>query len=95
MDKYYRTQMKAQLANPIETLNQPATSLIGVTPDAAEVLKHFGIFTVQDLAGSNLFNVASQIYEASQPLRKQGRKRELSVLPSDFFDREKINTLLS
>ncbi|WP_421070439.1 OmpA family protein [Pelotomaculum propionicicum] len=73
-------------------MNQPATSLIGVTPGAAEVLKHFGIITVQDLAGSNLFNVASQIYEAGQPLRKQGRKRELSVLPSDFFDREKINT---
>lgn len=80
------------ITTPQETLSKPVTSLIGVTPTAAEVLKKIGITTIQDLATSSIFNLANQLAEAGKPIvhLPQGNGH-IPKIPTDLLDDEVLN----
>lgn len=78
-------------AEPLQTLAQPATSLIGVTEKASEVLKIFNISTIQDLASSSIFNLARQIADSTSVFTGD---KPTFVLPNDLIDKnERYNSM--
>ncbi len=76
-----------RILDPHEILAQPLDSLIGVTSEASQALKGFGITTIQDLANASIFALANSLANANAALTNPASAGRLANrIPLDLLD---------
>ena len=76
-----------RILDPHEILARPLDSLIGVTSEASQALKGFGITTIQDLANASMFALANTLANANAALTDPSSAGRLANrIPLDLLD---------
>jgi hypothetical protein len=86
----YRDGLKSSFIklDALTALHSPISALLGVSTESEQILKHFGIHTIYDLATASIFNTAADIARAANGEGNNSVIACTGRIPGDFIDQD-------